>query len=171
MAATVSAFVQHQICQWWSEIKLFLFCHVHYLWVPILCWPTCYHHYCFCSVPFDLCYHLTYKTKRLKNVKVSVMPNHQEGIDCDCIWLWMLWNLSICLFILEAKKSVSGLPKCPNDTFKHHSKFCVVRLQLFYFFPIMWTADIQNLFLIANSHISMAILLQVMDFVPPMLLM
>ena len=41
------------------------------------------------TAPSDLCYHVTYEPKGWENVKVVIIPNHQEGIDCHCIYFRM----------------------------------------------------------------------------------
>ena len=104
---------------WWPEIKWCLFSFVHKLWVPILWWPIWNHHYCFCSVPSDLYYHLSYEAKMWENAKVGVMPNHQGQIDCHSIWFWMSWNISVYLFIYSWSKKVNILfAKFLSNTFK-----------------------------------------------------
>lgn len=123
-----------------------MFSFVHKLWVPILWWPIWNHHYCFCSVPSDLYYHLSYEAKMWENAKVGVMPNHQGQIDCHSIWFWMLWNISVYLFIYSWSKKID--PSVPNlsviclkcsglrSILWHHPKFWIVYLQLYYFFLV-----------------------------------
>ena len=125
------------------------------------------------------CSLLSPEAKRWENVKEGVMPNHRKGIDCHSTWFWDAMK-HICLFIYSWSKKINiWFSKFLNNTFKMFRiklPFCGIiqnsglLISNCIIFSGMWGADIQNLFLIADSHISITILLQVMDFIPPMLL-